>query len=460
MLKPTTLKNGLTVLKFPRTQSNIVTVGFVVPSGSSQENGSFPQGISSLVQRLFWCGTDKHPSTKSLNTAIESIGGDLTSFCNQEMTEYYLTVPKYHQYKAVSILAEIIQHSYCDQKDVLREKHTVIEEIKSFDQNLDNIFTELALSNLYYNHPLGLPVKGSIESAMMINAEVVKDFLAHQYRPDACFFIVAGNFDNKNISELVEQEWGYWSPRQKPFVEAEKFSLEDAGEMPRVIYRQRGMSHTHLVVSFILDHGLLHPQLITASTDNSEEPKHVDIYKITDEYLTQCAEILVLNTLLGQGSSSRLWSKTVDDEMFFTSIQSEIINFKYTGHLQISGLCDNSQFTFALESILSCLEALKKTTVSINELAKAKEYLKGRLYMTHEELKYEVAWYIEQMVGTELTFSLEDLISKINRVDAASVRARADYLFVPSKLTITTLGTAKETRLVDKLIHKYIGSQY
>ncbi|NJK70690.1 MAG: hypothetical protein HC932_00245 [Thermales bacterium] len=46
--------------------------------------------------------------------------------------------------------------------------------------------------------------------------------------------------------------------------------------------------------------------------------------------------------------------------MLFGSIESDLILFKHTGFLQIAGRSENSQFTFALEAVLSVLESLKK----------------------------------------------------------------------------------------------------
>ena len=102
------------------------------------------------------------------------------------------------------------------------------------------------------------------------------------------------------------------------------------------------------------------------------------------------------------------------------------------------------------------MEALKKTTVSINELSKAKEYLKGRLILEQEDLLASTIWQINYLVGSGLTFELQDLLNKIDKVDAASLRSLALDLFVPSRMSLTTVGPAKETKLVNKLILKYL----
>jgi predicted Zn-dependent peptidase len=455
MLKPIILKNGLTVIKLPKTSSKMFITGFVTLSGSAQENENFPQGMSRFVEKLFRYGTDKHPSAKNLTTALEGIGADYFSKTNQELTQHYISVPSNHQYKAVSMLAEIIQHSYFDQKDIEREKNSTVEYLKMFE-NTDGKGSPLALSNLYINHSLGLPVEGSIETLTSIKKTDVDNYMFHQYHTNRSYVIIAGNYDNKTLMDLVDQEWAYWNPKNRRFVEPAEFNYADAGVLPRIQYRQRGLPYTELVISFLLDEGMK-PKYEQNPTEDTKELTDGEIDELKDRKLQLDAELMVMNTILGQGFSSRLWSKGVEEEMFFNSISSDLIKFQNTGYLQIQGKTENAQFTFALECIFAALDSLKQTTVSINELAKAKEYLKGRLIMESENILASTLWQIETMLSSSLIYDIDDLISKINKVEASSIRARALDLFIPQRMAITTLGTAKETRLVDKLISKYIG---
>jgi predicted Zn-dependent peptidase len=453
MLKPLSLKNGLTVLRLPKPGSNVFLTSFVATTGSVVEEGYFPLGISYLIERLFWCGTDKHTSTRSLNLTLEGMGGSYSSQTTQELTQYYINVPSYHQFKAISMMSEVIQRSYFDLRDIEREKRAIVEDLKKFEDIIDADHTRLAMSNLYAKYNLGLPVEGTIDSIMSITQEDVTEYLAHQYRPDKSFLIMAGNFDNKAVMELVEQEWNFWSPRLKKHIEPFEFHKEDVDELPRVIYRQRGLAQTQIAFAFLLDEGM-QTDMINEASKNPEIV--VDTKVALEKMLTQWAQLLVLNSILGQGLSSRLWSKAVEEEMLFTNVASDIVRFKATGYLQISGTIDNSQFSFGLESVLSTLEGLKKTTVSINELLKAKEYLKGKLITDHEDLLTATSWQIENLVGSNLTFELQDLLEKIDQVEASAIRSLASDLFTGSRAAITTLGTAKETRLVDKLIRKYL----
>ncbi len=455
MLKPLILKNGITVIRIPKTGSNTFLCGYVNMSGSSNEQDIFPSGISYIVERLFRYGTDKHPSSKNLTTALEGIGAEFYSQTNQDYSQFFITVPSYHQHKSVSILAEIIQHSYFDTRDIEQEKYQIVEQIKTFTNPSESIASNLALTNLYANHSLGQPVYGTIESIMSVTKAEIDNFLYHQYHSNRSYIVLAGNFDSKKIMELVDQEWGYWNPKNRKFSEQQEINREIIGDLPRIQYRQRGLPETEIAIAFILDEGLK-PYIEMEVDEDIENLTPEQIQELKGRKLTDLAELLVLNTILGQGYSSRLWAKGVEDEMYFSQVQSDVVMFRNSGYFQILGRTENSQFTFGLECIFGCIESLKQTTVSINELAKAKEYLKGKLIRQDEDLLGGTMWQVQQLIGSSLIYEVKDLMDKISKVEANVIRARALDVFIAERMTITTLGTAKETRIVEKLIQKYL----
>jgi predicted Zn-dependent peptidase len=457
MLKPITLKNGMNLLRFPKTGSNTFIIGFVVKTGSNIEEGNFPQGISKLVEKMFWKGTYKHSSAKHLNLALESIGGEFISYTTQELTHFYLQVPDYNQFKAISFLAEILQRSYFDNRDVEAEKKSMVENIKFLSQDMEYESRQLMYSSLYNGYSLSLPVEGFLDSVIQITHPQVLEYLSHQYNPALASLVLAGSFDSKKTVELIEQEWSVWNPKLKTIIESPKPNEEQIiSDFPKVVYRQRGVAQTFLNVAFILDEGLA--PMATNSNEANESDAIIQLEKSAlDNRLAQMVNLMVLNCILGQGYSSRLWTKGVEEEVLFNTVDSKIGYFSNTSFLYIEGSTDNLQFSFALECILSTLDSLKKTTVSINELSKAKSYLRGRLIREHEELKTATVWAVENYLGSGQMYDLQNILDLIEKVEAPSIRSLALDLFVPQRLSITTLGTAKENRIVDRLIVKYLG---
>jgi predicted Zn-dependent peptidase len=458
MLKPVNLKNGISVLRFPKA-CNTFIIGFVVKTGSVVEDDNFPQGISNLVEKLFWRGTYKHPSTKHLNNTLESLGGQYTSFTTQESTHFYIEVPSVNQYKATSFLSEIIQRSYFDTRDIENEKKVVIEQLKSYNQSMEYEINQASMSNLYSSSTLGLPVEGYIDTINTISQTEVLEYLAHQYCPSLCNVIMAGNFETKKTIDLLEQEWSVWNPKSRKPFEIPSFNVTEAGEFPRANYRQRGIAKTFVSIDFLLDEGY-NPNRLHDSDNVATETKltkdDVQQKQEVEDRVQNLANLMVLNAILGQGYSSRLYLKGIEEEMLFNNIESRLNYFTNTSYFQIVGCTDNLQFSFGLECILSSLDSLRKTTVSINELAKAKNFLKGKLIRDHENLLLNTIWSVDNYLGSGIIYDIEKIVEKIDKVESPIIRSLALDLFIPERMSITTLGTAKENRLVDKLIKKYL----
>jgi predicted Zn-dependent peptidase len=459
MLKPVNLKNGMSVLRFPKA-CNTFIIGFVVKTGSVVEDGNFPQGISNLVEKLFWRGTYKHPSAKHLNNTLESLGGQYTSFTTQESTHFYIEVPSINQYKVISFLSEIIQRSYFDPRDIELEKKVIIEQLKSYNQSMEYEIAQASMSNLYSDSSLGLPVEGYIDTINTTTQSEVLEYLAHQYCPELCSIVMAGNFETKKTLDLLEQEWSVWNPKSRKPIIAEPLNNSDVGEFPKTNYRQRGIAQTFMSIDFLLDEGY-NPKKEVKSDESVTDAKLIlkdekEQKKEIEDRVQSLANLMVLNAILGQGYSSRLYLKGIEEEMLFNSIESRLNYFTNTSYFQIVGHTDNLQFSFGLECVLSSLDSLRKTTVSINELAKAKNYLKGKLIRDHENLLLNTIWCVDNFLGSGFIYDVEKIVEKIDKVESPVIRSLALDLFIPERMSITTLGTAKENRLVDKLIKKYL----
>lgn len=453
MLKPLTLKNGLTVLRLPRT-SNLFVIGFVVPTGYAIEKFYYKPGIACLVEHLFQTGTDKHITKRALSRALEGVGGKFITQTSAEFTGYYIVVPSDNQFKAVTLLSEIIQHSIFDPKDIESEKKKIIEDIRNKEMGtlLDPV--ELSQENIYSDYAYSGIKEGTPDSISLISEEDILDFLQRQYSPSSTYLVISGNFASKEIADQISTEWGYWTPKSKPVYKLRHFNVEELQDsLPRVLFKQRGGVETVVNCGFLLEEGV-EPRILR---ETSEEAKQlIDVQTLQEKMFQDWAEVAVINSLVGQGISSRLWLKGVEEEAIFDTIQSEVVRYSRSGFFHISAVTDSANFGTAVETIVSTLDNLCKVNVNQNELDRAKEMAKGKIVLEHEDLLFDTQWMAETMVMSGLTFTIEDMLKAIHRVDSNSLRKRAQTLFQAKNFFLTTLGTAKESAVIEKLIQKYL----
>ena len=113
------LPNGLTVI-FEKRKGNSVVVNVMIKVGSNSEDNS-EKGLSHFMEHILFEGTEKRPTNKDISNEIEKIGGDFNAYTSNEKTCFYVKVLKKHFPIAVEILADILQHSLLQEKDIACE---------------------------------------------------------------------------------------------------------------------------------------------------------------------------------------------------------------------------------------------------------------------------------------------------------------------------------------------------
>src|SRR6185437_7640664 len=98
--------------------------------------------------------------------------------------------------------------------------------------------------------------------------------------------------------------------------------------------------------------------------------------------------LAVLNAVLGDGMSSRLFLALVDRDALAYDVGSGIVEYADAGALQITAGVDPARVGRALDGILRELASLRDTIVEGDELDKAKAYLSGGLELRMEETRH------------------------------------------------------------------------
>ena len=457
MFKPEKLKNGLTLFKNPKDASRIVVIGFVVPTGLILEQGIFTPGINYLLERIFYNGTEKYPSRRTLSLAVENLGAQMRTFVSLETFQIYLEVPDYNQYKALSLLADIIQNSRFDRQDIETEKDNLKEQlIQSHKQELHGEEgRQFFINNFYINTVHDYANLISLDALMSIRQEQLVEYFTTQFQATNACLVISGNYNGDDLTKLIDQEWTYWSP--KGYNPIPTLAIKQPGDLflPCIVYKQRGRMYTELHFGFLLDSN---PASRFYDAETGERYEGIKYRNALEDYLTDIARSMVLNQILGVGTSSKLWQKTVEEDLLFRHIDSNLVLLENCNYLQIFGIIDHGQFGFGLEALLSNLASLTKNTVSINDLSKAKETIKGRIILEHENLLLKTMWEVNNLLCTGEVFDMNELLQMIHNIQANDIRTLADNLFRQSKIASIILGTNKETKIVERMLDKHLRS--
>jgi len=418
LYQKTTLNNGLRVVTAAMPHTRSVSLGFFVGVGSRYESDA-EAGISHFIEHLLFKGTSRHPTSREISEAIEGVGGILNGGTDREMTAYWCKVAGPHFPKALDVLVDMIRHSRFNPEEIERERQVIIEEIHlskdSPSQRVDMLIDEL----LWPDHPLGRDIAGSRESVTDISRDTMLDYLANHYQPSNTVVSIAGDIQHEEVMAEIEKALGDWTNQEPP---ASYFAYTEKSN-PRLGIETRDTEQIHLCLA-LPGLSIFDPRRFT-----------VDL----------------LNVILGEGMSSRLFIEIRDKLGLAYSIHSYVEHLLDSGSITIYAGVEPENRRVAIEAILGQLHELKQG-VPQHELVKAKELAKGRLLLRMEDSRSVSGWAGGQEILTGQILSVDEVVSLVDAITEEELKQVAGELLVGSQLRLAVVGPVPGDEPLDELL--------
>ena len=169
------LPNGLRFVH-RRTLSPVAHCGLHINTGTRDEQLA-ENGIVHLIEHMFFKGTSKR-SAYHINNRLENVGGELNAFTTKEETVLHATVLKSDIEKAIELIADMAFRSTFPEKELVKEKEVIIDEINSYKDNPSELIFDDFDELLFAASPLGRPILGTAESLKNISSDNIKIFTA------------------------------------------------------------------------------------------------------------------------------------------------------------------------------------------------------------------------------------------------------------------------------------------
>jgi predicted Zn-dependent peptidase len=201
-----TLDNGLRVIVHRDTSTPIVAMNIVYNVGARDEDPDLT-GFAHLFEHLMFGGSKHIPR---YDEVLEKVGGDNNAFTNNDITNYYLTVPKENLETAFWLESDRMYDLAFSPKSLEVQRNVVIEEYKQRYLNQPYGDVWLLLRPLVYKvHPYRWATIGKdishIENAKM---EDVKAFYKKFYNPSNAVMVIAGDVETGEIKRLSGKWFG------------------------------------------------------------------------------------------------------------------------------------------------------------------------------------------------------------------------------------------------------------
>jgi len=418
LYQKTTLDNGLRVITAIMPHTRAVSICILIGTGSRYESEA-KAGISHFIEHLCFRGTHKRPTARDISTAIEGVGGIINGGTDKELTIYWCKVGKPHFSLALDVLTDMLLHPRFDPEDIERERRVIIEEINmskdSPSQRVDMLIDEL----LWPGHPLGRDVAGSRESVLAITRNTMLDYMASQYQPENTVISIAGDLRHREIVAAINQTMGNWAGQQ-PHTGYLAYKPRP-GRQLHIETRDTEQAHLCLALPGL---SLPHPRRFVLD---------------------------LLNVILGEGMSSRLFTEIRDKLGLAYSIQSYVEHFLDSGSVTIHAGVEPEKLQVAIKAILEQVSHLREP-VSEPELSKAKELSKGRLLLRMEDSRSVTGWMGGQEILTGRILSVDDVLSIIDAITADELQNLARELLAESQLRLAVVGPVDSNRPLEELL--------
>jgi len=407
MLHETTLENGLKILTITMSQTRAVSVSFFVGTGSRYESDDVA-GASHFIEHMLFKGTTRRPTTRHIAESIEGIGGYSNAYTGQDTTTYWAKVAAPHFAEAADVLIDMLRCSTFDPKEVEKERRVIVEEINMSMDAPDQWVGILLGQVVWPDHPLGRDVAGTRESVFGITRDQLLEYMERHYLPERTVVSVAGNVDQQQVVETITERLQDW-----PSASANGYlPAPDGLPSPRWLVEDRPTELGHLCLAA--------PGLPRS---------HPDRFALG-----------LLNTVLGEGMSSRLFLEVREAQGLAYAVDSSLSMLDEAGLLVVYAGVDAERAPQAIRAVLAELDRLRQEPVPGAELHKSREYVKGRLVLGLEDSGAVSAWHGQQALLLDEILSLDDVLTAYDAVTDEDVQRLAQTLFTDDQLQLAAIG--------------------
>ena len=390
-VRVTTLPSGLRVATQEMPHLESAAIGVWVGAGSRSERDE-EHGLSHLLEHMAFKGTRKR-SAADIAEEIESVGGEVNAATSVETTSYYARVLKADVPLALDILSDILRNSVFDPEELGREQHVILQEIGAAldapEDRVYDIFAEAA----FPDQPIGRNILGTADTVKAAASPMLGAYLDRHYRGPAMVISAAGAVSHDQLVDLATNSLADLGGEPPP---APVGATYEGGE----VREERDLMESQIMLGFQgVPYG--HPDFYTAQ---------------------------ILSSIIGGGMSSRLFQEVREKRGLCYSIYAFHWSFSDTGVFGVHAATGPEDVRNLMPVVVDELERATEG-ITEKEVLRSRAQLRAGLLMTLESPAARAGQLARQILLFGRIIPPEELVARIETIDAEQVRALAARLF-------------------------------
>jgi predicted Zn-dependent peptidase len=401
------LDSGVRVVTEEVPSVRSVALGLWVRTGSRNETPA-QAGVSHFLEHLLFKGTERY-SAIEISERFDGLGASVNAATGKETTHLHARFLDEHTEEVFDLLAEMLLAPTYPEVD--SEREVVLEEIAMYEDEPQDRVHDVLAGAVFGEHPLGRRVLGEAEVIASIPVPEIADYHRLHYTGANVVVGAAGHLDHERIVALAER-------LVSPPAGADGAAPADGEAAPRarLSFYPKDTEQYHICFGA--------PGIVRA-----DERRY---------------GLAVLDSIFGGSTSSRLFREVREKRGLAYSVGS--YNEQYTD----SGLVatyvgtreDNVEEACAV--IGAELERLREEPVSAEELARAKENVKGRLVLSSESTAARMSRISRATLFDLPIESLDAMLAKVDAVTVGELSELASELYGAERLSAACIGREED----------------
>ncbi len=284
------LENGLTLLVRQTNTLQKVSIELWINAGSAQEELS-TKGIAHLIEHMLFKGTERM-SESDIKQIATKFSANFNAWTSYDFTRVFFKFPLPYWDIGLPILADWMCNCTFKQELLNSELKVVVQELKmDRDNSLRSLFNELVTA-AFADHPYHYPIIGHKQDLFDVKVQKLRDFYKKHYIPNNAVVVVVGNVEPADVLKKVQENFNH-IPGSPAYQQHKSYHNKDAIAKSVTLYR------------------------------DIQKPLVSIAFNVPGASQKQSYTKAILQTLLSQEKTGRLYKKLVDEKQLIDDIECD-----------------------------------------------------------------------------------------------------------------------------------------
>jgi predicted Zn-dependent peptidase len=385
-----------------------VALGLWVRTGSRDETPA-QAGVSHFLEHLLFKGTERHDAIQ-ISELFDGMGAAANAATSKESTHLHARFLDEHTEDALGLMAEMLMAPALPPEEIDSEREVVLEEIAMYEDEPQDRVHDVLAEAIFGDHPLGRRVLGEAGVIASIPVDQIAAYHRGRYVAPGIVLAAAGHLEHERIVELTRERL---APTAAPLGVA---AASNGAVAERFRFYQKDTEQYHICFG-------------GPGIARGDERRFA---------------LSVLDALFGGATSSRLFVEVREKRGLAYAVGSYTEQYVDQGMVAMYVGTRQDNVADACEIVGAELSRLRADGVTEEELARAKEHVKGRIVLALESTSARMGRIARGVLFDVPVLSLDETLERVDAVTVDDVGALVASLYDPAALSAACIGPDEE----------------